>query len=91
MIIVAIVALSLVVLTAVLAVFVGLPDFPPSVLELVQTAEDYMYSGLKFVNSFVYGDVILTMVSLVLAFSGVVMAYKLVMWVMKKVPMFGVD
>lgn len=91
MIIVAIVALSGVVLLAVYAVFVGLPDFPPAVTSMIDQMLPYLSSGAKFLMSFVYPDVVVPLVSLLVAFYGVYEAYKFVMWVVKKIPMFGVS
>lgn len=91
MILVAIVALAGVVLAAVYAVFVGLPDFPASVTSVIDQITVYLHDGAAFLMSLVYGDVVLTLVSLLLAFYGVYEAYKFVMWVVKKIPMFGVS
>ena len=91
MILVAIVALAGVVLAAVYAVFVGLPDFPASVTSVIDQITVFLHDGAAFLMSFVYGDVVLTLVSLLLAFYGVYEAYKFVMWVVKKIPMFGVS
>lgn len=91
MIIVAIIALSAVVLTAVYAVFVGLPDFPSSVTSLIDQMNGHLVAGCQFLMSFVYGDVVMVLVSTMLALIGVYEAYKFVMWVVKKIPMFGVS
>lgn len=91
MILVAIIALAGVVLAAVYAVFVGLPDFPASVTSVIDQITVYLHDGAAFLMSLVYGDVVLTLVSLLLAFYGVYEAYKFVMWVVKKIPMFGVS
>lgn len=91
MIIVAIVALSAVVLTALYAVLVGLPDFPSSVTSLIDQLNVYLTAGSRFLMSFVYGDVVLVLISTLLAAIGVYEAYKFVMWVVKKIPMFGVS
>lgn len=91
MIIVAIIALSAVVLTAVYAVFVGLPDFPASVTSLIDQMNGYLTAGCRFLMSFVYGDVVLVLISTMLAFIAVYEGYKFVMWVVKKIPMFGVS
>lgn len=91
MILVAIIALAGVVLAAVYAVFVGLPDFPASVTSVIDQITVYLHDGAAFLMSLVYGDVVLALVSLLLAFYGVYEAYKFVMWVVKKIPMFGVS
>lgn len=91
MVIVAIIALSAVVLTALYAVLVGLPDFPPAVTSLIDQLSIYLGAGCKFVMSFFYGDVVLVLISTLMAAIAVYEAYKFVMWVVKKIPMFGVS
>lgn len=91
MILVAILALSFVVLTAVYATFVGLPSFPPEVSNVIDTVSVYLQQGTKVLMSFVYGDVVVAMLGLTVAIVGVYGAYKFVMWVAEKIPMFGVS
>lgn len=91
MVMVAIVALSGVVLAALFAVLVGLPDFPPAVTSIIDQLTVYLREGTAFLMSFVYGDVVVTLVGLLLAIVAVYEAYKFVMWVVKKLPMFGVS
>ena len=91
MIIVAILALSGVVLAAIYAVFVGLPSFPPEVTNVINTVSTYLSQGIKVLMSFVYGDVVVAMLGLTVALVGVYGAYKFVMWIAEKIPMFGVS
>lgn len=91
MIVIAIVALAAVVLSAVYAVFVGLPDFPAEVTSVIDQISTYLQQGCRLLMSFVYPDVVLPLVTLLLAFVGVYEGYKFVMWVAKKIPMFGVS
>lgn len=90
MIVLAIVALAAVVLTAIYAVFVGLPDFPASVTSVIDQISTYLEQGSRLLMSFVYPEVVVPLVSLLLAFVAVYEGYKFVMWVAKKIPMFGV-
>lgn len=92
MIIVAIVALSLVVLTAIVAVFgSGLPSFPSEVMQAFNFILGYIQQGAGIVYAYTYDSVVKAMLGLTLAAVVVYEGYKLVMWVAKKVPMFGVS
>lgn len=92
MIIVAIVALCGVVLAAISVVFGnGLPALPDSVMQLSARLIQIVRSGSGLFWSFVHPAPVKAMLTLTLAAVTLYEGYKLVMWVMKKVPMFGVD
>ncbi len=92
MIIVAIAALSLVVLTAVIAVFGdGLPSFPSEAVTYINMFISYLQAGAGIFFSFVRPNVVKTLFGLTVTVSGLISGYKAVMWVMKKIPMFGVS
>ena len=91
MIIVAILALSGVVLLAVASALGGLPSFPAEVLDFMNTFLTYLRAGSGFVWSFVHPAPVKAMLAFTVAAIGVYEGYKLVMWVMKKIPMFGVS
>lgn len=92
MILVAMVALAGVVLAAIVAVFgSGLPSLPDSVLSLASTFITYLRSGAGLFWSFVHPAPVKAMLGLTLAAYAVYEGYKIVMWVVKKLPMFGVS
>lgn len=92
MIIVAIIALSMVVLSALLIVFGnGLPAIPQSVMDLVGTATGYIQSGAGLFWAFVYPAPVKAMLALTLGAIVVYETYGIIMWIVKKIPMFGVS
>lgn len=91
MIVVAIIALSAVVLTALYAVLVGFPSFPTQVNDGILQIIDYISQGSGFVLWFTYSTGIRAMIRVTLAYEVIVNGYKFVMWVAKKIPMFGVS
>lgn len=91
MIVVAIIALSLVVITAVAAVFVGLPTFPSSVTGMMSMFTDILGQAAGVFWAFVLPDVVKAEIAFMLALIAIYEGYKLVMWVMQKIPMFGVS
>lgn len=91
MIIVAIIALSLVVLTAVYATFVGLPSLPATVIDAYAVIIGYVSQGASFVKYLLGTSIVNSLFRITLAYEVVKMGYKFVMWVAKKIPMFGVS
>lgn len=91
MIIVAIIALSLVVITAIAAVFVGLPSFPSVVTNMLSMFTDILRQGAGVFWAFVIPDIVKAEITFLLAVIIVYEGYKLVMWVAQKIPMFGVS
>lgn len=91
MIIVAIIALSGVVLALVWAALSNMPPIPADLFNTLETLVQYTTQGAKLLMSFVYGDVVVALLGILLAFIGIYEGYKFVMWVVKKIPMFGVS
>lgn len=91
MIIIAIIALSAVVITALAAVFVGLPSYPTAVVDSANLFISYLGQGMQIFYLFVYPQPVKAMLAFTVAIITVYEGYKLVMWVVKKIPMFGVS
>lgn len=91
MIIVAIIALSGVVLAALYVSLVGLPTLPAGVIATVQFVSDYLAQGMGVFFYFTNYTLVRWLIYGTLTFEGIIMGYKFVMWVAKKIPMFGVS
>lgn len=91
MIIIAIIALSGVVLVALYAALNGLPSFPSSIMTTVNYMAQYLGTGASFIYSFVYPSVIQALLAITVTVESIVLGYKFVMWIAKKIPMFGVS
>lgn len=91
MIIVAIIALSLVVIGALAAAIVNVPVVPTYVLEYLQTFTTYTNMGIKIFFSFVYQTPVMVMLGISLALGVIIATHNLIMWVATKIPMFGVS
>lgn len=91
MIVVAIIALSGVVLMAIASALGALPTYPTEVVSLMNTFISYLGQGVSFVFCFVHPTPVKAMLAFTVAMIGIYEGYKLVMWVMKKIPMFGVS
>lgn len=91
MIIVAIIALAAVVIVALYAVLAGLPVLPQAIFTVVNYCTAYLAQGAALLYTFVYPAVVKTLITVTLAVEGVIYGYRFVMWVAKKIPMFGVS
>lgn len=91
MILVAILALSGVVLVLIASALGTLPSYPASVVQYGNMFLQYLRSGLGFVYSFCDPAPVKAMMAFTVAVIGVYEGYKLVMWVVRKIPMFGVS
>lgn len=91
MIIVAIVALAGVVIAALVVALGGLPSYPSAVVDSMNLFLQYLRSGMGFIYCWVHPAPVKAMLAFTVALMGVYEGYKLVMWVVKKIPMFGVS
>lgn len=91
MILVAILALSGVVIAVLVGVLRTLPVIPRTFVTVVNQVLPYVGRGIKFVNGFMYPSVVWPLAAICLTLHAFWVGYRLVMWVMKKIPMFGVS
>lgn len=93
MIIVAIIALAGVVITVLYNVLSGIPSIPQGglLMQTLNTMVGYYSAGVGILYSFTYENVVKAMVAITIAFEVILYGYKFVMWIAKKIPMFGVS
>lgn len=68
-----------------------LPDVPAWLVELTETILQYMKTGMGIVLFFVPQTVVQGALDLVILVWTVVHTYKLVLWVLRKIPMLGIE
>lgn len=91
MILVAVAACALVVLALIAGVLVAMPSIPTSYWSTLSTAVTYIASGIKFLNYFTNTAVVIPLALCCILLHNVYVAYKVVLWVVKKIPFFGVS
>lgn len=91
MIIVAIIALAGVVIAALYAILQTLPAMPSEVFSTITSVATYLAQGMKFLNVFVSVSLLQTLLGITFTVEAIIYGYKFVMWVSKKIPMFGVS
>ena len=91
MIIVAIIALSLVVLAILANTLGNVPVIPQQFVTIIDQLLPYVARGVKFVNAFMYPQIVWPLAIACIALHTFWSGYRIVMWVVKKIPMFGVS
>lgn len=63
-----------------------LPSMPDEVMDFVETAFDYIVAGVGLLANYAPVTYLLALFGMVLALDVAMLLYKLIMWVLKKVP-----
>ena len=74
-----------------LTVAIDIPSLPPDVAETVSTMLEYVSMGISFMGNFVNMPYLLVLFNIIVAVDVGMLLYKLVMWVIRKIPMLGVS
>lgn len=91
MIIVAIIALSAVVLTLVYAALVGLPTIPSEIMSIFDLLFSIIQQAVGVFWSYVHPAPVQAMIAISLVVGTIYYGYSFVMWVTKKIPMLAVS
>lgn len=91
MIIAAILVLSTVVIVLLIGVIQAMPAIPDTFMTIVTQILPHVTRGIKFVNAFMYPNIVWPLAGICLALHTFWVGYRLYMWVLKKIPMFGVS
>ena len=91
MIIVAIIALSGVVLLGIYQLFNAFPALPNTFWSTINSVLPYVARGVKFINGFIYPEIVWPLATACLAIHTAYVGYRVYMWVVKKIPMLGVS
>lgn len=79
---------------AIFATYVLVIEFPelaPQVSGAVDAIIFYMGQGMDIVWLFVPKTITITLMSLAIAVEVIVLGYKFIMWILKKIPMAGIE
>lgn len=69
---------------------VNLPDFPPTVDEYVGTFFEILKTGLAVLSNYLDLSYLFTLLSLYITLVLTLDIYKLIMWIIKKIPLLGI-
>lgn len=68
-----------------------LPYFPDGITTVLDTMETYLLSGVGLLKAFTDWSYLITLFKLVITMELVFYGYKLVLWILKKIPMLGIE
>lgn len=71
--------------------FLDFPVVPPEIAQILDVMLDYFKQGMYFVNIFISIKLMFSLLSVVVILEGIHYGYKLVYWVLTKIPFIGVD
>lgn len=91
MILLAIAALSFVVLAGLLALLRAMPVIPETFVAVFEQVYPHIRAGVLFINDFMYPAIVWPLAGVCLALHTFWTGYRIYMWVVKKIPMFGVS
>lgn len=74
-------------LTSVLKV----PSLPDGVMDVIDTAFGYISTGIKIVSNFTHFEYLLVLFGIIVALDAVIFLYHIILWVLKKIPMLGIE
>lgn len=69
----------------------NIPALPPEVMDVAASVTQYLVMGLKFIANYTHLDYLLTLFGIVAAVDAGLLIYKFVMWVLRKIPMLGIE
>lgn len=68
----------------------NIPLLPQEISVVLQTVLDYLQVGFGILANYTHLDYLFVLYGIVLAFDGGLLAYKFVMWVLRKIPVLGI-
>ena len=66
-------------------------DIPPSVASVFQTISVYLEDGCKIVVAYTHFSYLLVLLDFVILMDSLYTAYLIIMWILRKVPMWGIS
>lgn len=91
MIITALLSVVTALISFVLSPLPSIPDFPPAVQSILDSITDYLVQGMGFINAITNGAVLSTIITVSAAIFVLYEAYVFLMWVLRKIPVLGIE
>lgn len=76
---------------AILSPLPALPAFPASLQPYLDAVKQEIILGMQILNVYVYGDAVQAMLAVTLIEIAFVDGYRVVMWIIKKIPLLGIE
>lgn len=75
---------------SILTIPMQIPSMPESVKEIVAAATDYLVSGVSFLSVYFDMNYLLMLFSMILVVDVNIFFYKIIMWILRKVPLIDI-
>lgn len=69
----------------------NIPMLPPEVNQILTTLLDYLNVGFGILANYTHLDYLFTLFGIIVAFDVAIFGYKIIMWVLRKIPMLGIE
>lgn len=76
---------------SVLTLPINIPSLPEEIHSFIQTALEYISTGVSLLANYTHIEYLLIMFGLILAVDIGIGVYHLVMWIIKKIPFLGME
>lgn len=70
---------------------IHLPSLPEGVASFLASAMEYLQVGLSILAAYTDLNYLLALFGIIIAVDAAVLVYKLVMWILRKIPMLGIQ
>lgn len=71
--------------------FPTIPSFPDEVTSVIDGVLPYLTFGVEFLHVFCYTSVLVVMMEISVSLFLLYELYQLIMWVIRKIPLFGIE
>ena len=67
------------------------PSMPVKVVEIFATVLDYITSGIAMLGTYIDMGYLLSLFSIIVIIDFNILAYRIIMWILKKIPVLGIQ
>lgn len=78
-------------LFATLTSVIKVPPMPEGVMDIIDTAFGYISTGIQIVSNFTHLQYLLVLFGVIFALDVAIFLYHIILWVLKKIPMLGIE
>ena len=70
---------------------ISIPPLPDGVVDVITTVLSYISAGMGFLANYCHLGYLVSLFGVIVAVDAGMLIYKLVMWIIKKIPMLGIE
>lgn len=70
---------------------ISIPALPDDMVFILLTATNYLKIGASIIMNYTHYSYLITLLGIIIAVDAGLLIYKFVMWVIKKIPMLGIE